>query len=172
MSDDLKQPEPTKRFRWGKLVLVLSLGLNLMVLGIVGGAVLGHDKPDRRSPPRVDILSFGPYTAALSDEHREVLKKDLFGERNVLRETRKGLRDDIKGFVALLRVSPYDPVQAQVLIRAPSVRIASHVEMVQGELLALIATMDDAERAAYADRLEQEFKRGPGKPPRDGDKPK
>ena len=55
MSNAEKQPEAGKNsFRWGRLVLVISLALNLMVLGIVGGAVLSRGGPS--GPPRIDVL--------------------------------------------------------------------------------------------------------------------
>lgn len=161
MSDDVKQPK--KGFRWSRLVLVVSLALNLLVLGIVGGAVLGRGHPDR--PPRIDLLSFGPYASALDEQDRAALKKELFGEHKILRETRRGLRRDLDEVVVAVRATPFDPDRVSTAMAAPNIRITRQIELVQARVLDMITQMNDAERAAYADRLEDAVRKGPsGRP--------
>ena len=49
-------PEPEKETRrvWPRVVLVVSLGLNLLFVGLMLGAVARHGGPEgRRTPPTV-----------------------------------------------------------------------------------------------------------------------
>ncbi|KCV81525.1 hypothetical protein ATO10_11452 [Actibacterium atlanticum] len=163
MSNAEKQPEAGKTsFRWGRLVLVISLALNLMVLGIVGGAVLSRGGPS--GPPRIDVLSFGPYTAALDQDGRRVLRREIFAEGKGVGNVRKLLRQDFEAVLAALRATPFDAEATGVLMNVPTDRIAGHADYVRQHVLELIMQMDDAERAAYADRLEEKLRKGPPRP--------
>lgn len=168
MSDAVKDPNtPKKRFRWSRVVLVVSLGLNLMVLGIVGGAIAG-----KGGPSRVDVLSFGPYTAALEDADRRALRREVFADGKSLRGMRKLLRQDFEAVLEALRATPFDAAQFEALMAAPTDRIAAQAGYVRQQVLEMIVTMEPDERAAYADRLEAKLRKGPPrkdkapKPPR------
>ena len=66
---------PTRAPRWMKIVLALSLALNLAVAGLALGAFL-KDGP-RRGMPR--DLSFGPFTEAFSADDRRALREAFRG---------------------------------------------------------------------------------------------
>ena len=54
-----------------KIALALSLALNLLVLGLVGGALLSFGLPGDRDDPRLRTLGLGPFALALEREDRD-----------------------------------------------------------------------------------------------------
>ncbi len=166
-----------------RILLFVSLALNLLVVGVVAGiAVNGPPGPPgggRGSSNQDPAL---PYTRALEEDQRRDLRRQL--RRDVMRDRQemRALRDDIfAGYqeaLSVLRSSPYD----SDALEAALVRQADHgAELrARGQALlgAYIAEMSAEERAAYADRLEAELSRATRrlkrddkdrKPPKDRD---
>lgn len=65
MTRSQKKP---RRFGWMKIVLALSVTLNLVVAGIVVGAALRYH--DAGPPPMLRAFSFGVFDEVLDDDHR------------------------------------------------------------------------------------------------------
>lgn len=147
--------------RWGRVLLGLSLALNVLVLGVVLGGILGHrhdDGPDRRDDRFAEV---GPYSRALSDADRAALRNELRAAWPQLRENRTAVRDSFREVLAALRAEPYDPGRVETLLVAQSDRISSQIALTRGLLLSRLAEMSPDERKAFADRLEQVIRRGP-----------
>lgn len=141
-------PNNAKPRRWPKVLLGVSLALNLLVLGVVGGAIWRFGGPhDMRSPPR----SIG---AAM---FHELPRQD----RRVLREgSNKGHADrrarqqaDAKAVDAALRATPFDRTALEVVLNGQLSRRAHFQKSVQDAWLNRIAGMSRADRLAYAERL-------------------
>lgn len=138
-----------KRRPWVKWLLIASLGLNLALLGLIGGALL-HGPPGPPPPP-----GLWQYGKALPEPYRkdlgEALRQshgDWKGPRNALRGQRAALAD-------ALVAQPYDPgAVGAVLAREP--RLSDELA-VRGArmLLDQIARMSPEDRAAYAEALRQ-----------------
>ena len=56
---------PKKPMRWGRYVLFGSLALNLLIVGMVAGALFGGHRDRDRNPLLRDI-GFGPFVQALA----------------------------------------------------------------------------------------------------------
>ena len=139
--------------RWTTLVLVLSLGFNLLIFGLLVGAWAVGPQGWRGAPPRVE-LSLGFVTAALSDEDRRVIRQQL-RERQVLREMSiANRRQEMREMAALLRAEEFDSTAFAELLAAQRGRAQTLIEAAQEELLARLGSLSAAERAAVADRLE------------------
>ncbi|MHC0054422.1 periplasmic heavy metal sensor [Actibacterium sp. D379-3] len=151
-------------FRWGRAALVVSLTLNFLFLGLVGGAVLHRVGPRADAPPPGgDLLSYGPYTHAFSPEDRKALRALLKRDAADLRDNRRAVRRGFDQVVAALRAQPYDAAAVQALLEQQQAGVAQQVSHVSGLMLEHIARMSDAERAAFADRLEEVLRRGPSR---------
>lgn len=151
--------------RWMRIVLVLSLALNLAGIGVVAGAVLGHSKRMSR-PPMVSDLGFGPYTDALSGEDRRALRRAFVERAPDLGDMRKLMRADFDRLLTVLRTEPYDAAAAAEVIAAQRERARNGFELGQDLLLERLATLRPEERVAFADRLEQVLSRPPKHPGR------
>jgi len=175
-------PEPparTRAPRWMRIVLVISLALNLAVLGMVAGLAL-------RAPSRGAMelgardLGYAPFVFALDRDQRRALGQELRRAPGLRadRDERRALYLDI---LAALRAEPYDPAALEQALLAQRQAISRRQVAGAQALMARIDAMPSAERAAYADRLEEILTRprghgrdgggreggGPGKPPRE-----
>jgi len=153
--------EPTARsglstpLRW---LLVVSLALNLLVAGLLVGAVLRHDGPRRHME-----LGPGPFAQALSPEDRRAILTELRDRPGVGPPNREERQQAMSEVLAALRSEPFDPGQVEAALASQSDRVASVGRAIQAAMIERIAAMSAEDRAAFADRLETELARGPGR---------
>lgn len=173
--------------RWMRIVLIVSLALNLCVAGVLGGVALrwgGEGGASRfASPALPGDLSFRAAVAALPEADRHEMRVSL---RRQFREGRELLTQETApagqgaprvpsaapsaassgsapgaGLAArvidALRAPEFDPLVFTEALGAPLSR--AHAMAAQGHsaLVARVAAMPLPERRAYADRLAQEL---------------
>lgn len=151
------QPTPPKPARGLRVALAVSVALNLLIIGLVAGAMLRGGPHDRM----VRDLDFGPFTEALSPEDRAALRRDFIRQAPDMRDMRRQMREDFATVLAALRAEPFDPDALRGVVANQGNRMAARLELGQDLMLARIAAMTPAERAAFADRLERRLERGP-----------
>jgi uncharacterized membrane protein len=137
--------------RFMRILLVTSLALNLLVAGLAAGWALRH--AGGAQPSRPDMAG-GPLTRALSDADRREIGQRM---RQAWREAdggRADLRDSYDALVADLRAVPFDAARVSARMRQHRERFAMRFEMGQDVLVRHLSRMTEAERRAYADRLE------------------
>jgi len=155
MEDRDRQGKPGMG-RWMRVLLVVSLAVNLAVVGAVAGWVLRHGGHHGHHPSRLDMAG-GPLTRALSDADRREIGRRM---REVWRERGGGrmqMRASFDALVADLRSVPFDPGRVAQRLRQQREGFAARLEMGQEVLIGHLSQMSDAERAAYADRLERQI---------------
>jgi uncharacterized membrane protein len=146
---------PSPGPRWIRIALAVSVALNLAVAGLAIGAWV-KDGPGRGMPRE---MSFGPFTDALSDSDRQEIRKLLGERRQGLRAEREAARAELQSLLATLRAAPFDPAAAQAALSAISSRATDRLDLGRSLIEARILAMSDAERLAFADRLERGLKR-------------
>ncbi|MBN2905809.1 MAG: periplasmic heavy metal sensor [Rhodobacteraceae bacterium] len=162
MSDPQIPADIPRTRTWVRVALGLSLALNLLIVGVIGGAVLSHG---RQGPPvALAPGDFGPYSRALSEEDRAALRTALRAQAPRLRENRTAVRAGFKDLLTALRADPYDPARVSALLAAQQARVEDQAGLVRDLVLTRVAQMHSEERAAFADRLERVLRHGP---PRD-----
>lgn len=159
MNDPAYQP-PRSGSRRLRVALIISVTLNLLILGVVAGAIVAGPKGLRPSPS----LHFGegPLGLAMTDEDRKEVRDRLRQSqdiRDLARQTRGRGFDSV---VSALTAVPFDPKALDAALAAQRGRGEALSEAAQGAVLAQIAAMTDAERAALAERMQQH--RRPGRP--------
>lgn len=151
--------------RGTRILLAVSLALNLLVLGLLVGALLrgglGGHPGDPRAPASLRALGATPFLLALDEADRDRLLADARGRGEDLRANRAALRDGVDAMVRTLRSEPFDAGTFRRL--AADQRRAAAARQALGEdlLLARIEAMSPEARMAYADRLERIFRRRP-----------
>src|SRR5918999_4480534 len=134
-----------RRLKWA---LVVSLGLNLAVAGIVGGALL-------KGPPTPPWPGMGlwHYARALPDHYRRDLGQALRATRRDWIGPREALREQRSALAGALTAEPYRPdAVSDVLMR--EARLMGELSSRGADLiLAQIARMTPDERRAYAQAL-------------------
>lgn len=149
-----------KRLPWAKIILVLSLGFNLLIVGLVVGAKFGDD---RRPGGNARSLGLGPYFSALSDVDKRAIGQSARQAAGPLRDSRKALRRQSQEFIAALRADPFDPSAIANLLAAQRQQVSGLQTQGQKLLLERIEAMTPEERSAYADQVVEALKRGPRK---------
>ncbi len=150
-----KPPTPG---RWIRVALVLSLGLNLLIVGLAAGAAWRHggDRGGRD-------FGFGPLTEALSFTDRKALR-DTFLERHPdARAERRAMRADFEALTKVLRADPFDPAALEAAVAVIARRNADLLETGRDLVVERLKAMNAAERAAFADRLEKGLHRMGGR---------
>ena len=152
-------PTPKRRFSWGKIVLFASLAFNLLIVGLVAGAMLGGPR-DRDRNPMMRDLGFGPFVHALSGRDRKELTRAIEGASGSFRDNRAALRTDFEAFLTAVRADPFDPAALEQVIDRQKGRVHERQGIGQKLLLVRITEMSVEDRAAYADKLDELLRRG------------
>ena len=150
-------PQKRRAPRWMRVLLVLSLAANLLIVGVVAGAV----SSGKRGGSQSSALSFGPYTAALTSEDRRALRKAIREEGG--RFDRSAARANFQSFLDVLRTEPLDVAEMTRLFEAQGEMARTRDELGKDALLTRISEMSAEERAGFADRFEEAMRRGPRK---------
>lgn len=153
MADDVTPR--AKLSRRMRILLVLSLALNLAVIGLIVGAGVSGRFGDR--PPRSFDFGLGPVARALESDERRAIGRELRRD-GALRgyDMRQGAND----MVAALRAEPFEPETLRELMALQAAHVGQLQRSAQDALLDQITTMTPERRAAFAEKLEQELQRG------------
>lgn len=134
-----------------RIVLFLSLALNLLFVGlIVGAAAGGH--PVRRIGMVPDV-GFGPLSGALTREDRRALRAAFAAEASGLHETRTAIHDDFRALAEVLKAPDWDRAAAEAILARQAARGAERMEVGRRVFLAYLAGLTAEERAALAERI-------------------
>jgi len=160
----MTQTSPKTPRRWGRIVLVISLGFNLLIVGLVAGAMLGGPRDRDRNPLLRDI-GFAPFVQALPRADKQAITAALKRDAGSFRENRAKLRHQFDAFLEALRADPLDAAHVAKLMSLQRSRIGERQHLGQTLLLERIEAMSVEDRRAYADALGKMLKRR-GKPHR------
>lgn len=148
----------TKMSRGARILLVASLALNLAVMGVVAGVVLGGGPKDRFQ--RFE-LGAGPLTRAMDDTRRGAVRDALRDSGAFRPADRDSMRRDTQALVTTLRAEDFDSAAFQDILTRQQNRLRDGQAAVVAAVTEQVSEMDAAERAAFADRLENQLRRGP-----------
>lgn len=142
--------------RWIRVLLFVSLALNLLVVGVMVGFFL-KGAPAGRADRYDPVL---PYSRAFDEDQR----RDLWTAfRGSLPREGGGLRArhlaDYTRALDLLRSETFDVAQMEALLADQVTRGAEVRAQGQKALAAYLAGMSPQARLAYADRLEDELEK-------------
>ena len=156
MADAKQAPGGTPR--WLRIVLVVSLGVNLAVAGLAIGSA--YKWRTDGGPPRSVDLTPGPLSRALTPEDRRAVIEEMRargeGQRPGFREIR-GRSEDL---LILLRADDFDAGAFAETLDGIRDMALSFQEDGQAAIIARISEMSPEDRRALADRLEEQSRRG------------
>lgn len=145
----------SKTLRW---VLVVSLALNLAVGGVLVGSAL-RGGPEARDA--MHDMGFGPYDAALLPQDRDTLRAALRHKSRALKASRALAGADLREVVAHLRATPFDPLALGAAMTAQQDNLAARMQFGTDAMRDFLISLSPQERLAFADRLENQVRRGP-----------
>jgi len=145
---------------WARILLFVSLAVNLLIAGMVAGAVL-RNTGERADGRALRDMGYGFFGAALTQGDRRAIGGEMAKRSGDLRANREHVRNQMAQFLQALRTVPYDSDAVLALSGDLQSKLAERQQIGQIALLDRIAAMSDQQRSAYADRLERAMKRGP-----------
>lgn len=144
-------------------LLVVSLALNLAVVGIVGGAFIAHKRFDDDDGPRVSDRFGTPYIKALTRDDRRAVGRairDGYRKGGYSPVSSKQLYQQT---LEVLRAENFDVEAFGAVLREIDRSSEGWRDLARDQLVTRVAAMSPEARARYADKLEHEMTRGPRK---------
>ncbi len=162
-------PDPVVKYKspiWMRALLVVSLGLNLAVAGMVVGTMVRFGGPPNQARPPLPITG-----AILYRELPSEIRKEM---RSVLRgqppEFRRAQRREVTELMGLLRADPVDQSAVMELMQAGEGRRSAFQRQVMENWVENVAEMTVQQRNDYADRVLEALENRPRRGPKDKDK--
>lgn len=146
-----------------RIALIVSLALNLCVIGAIAGFALSGGGSERMQ--RFD-LTVGPLTRALDPDRRAAIRDDLRTRGVFGPDNRQAMRRDLVSLIDVLRSDQFDSAAFGIILERQRDRLQASQLVVVDAITAQISGMSDEDRAAFADRLEDQFRRGTVPPQR------
>lgn len=150
---DNASPQPRRLWR---VVFVLSLALNVAVIGAVAGLVLSGRAHD--GPPQRIAFEFGPLGRVLEPSDRRAITNSLRrgGAEPI---GRAEMRSKVSALADALRSDPFDQALVADLLGGFRSRSERVQEQAQTAFLSHLAAMSQDDRTALADKLEKGSRR-------------
>ena len=155
MGETAETPGPRRGM---KILLFVSLAFNLLVVCAVAGLVLTGGPKRSPSVSGVDRAVF-PLVRALPDTARDGLRDRYLSERPSLSDRRRQRAAQTEMLLDLLRAQPFDGDAFTAFLDGQFAQALARGAAGRAALVAQISALDDAERQAYADRLEDMLSR-------------
>ena len=157
-----QEPKSSGCPRWIKIALAVSLAVNLLIFGIVGGMAVRFGGPD--GPPRMSENG-GAYTHALTPKDRREIGKEIRQQFVEMRQGSTTLQEQYREMLEILKAEPFDRSAAEDVLGKQSGIVDQRRKVSERALLNRLEAMTPAERAAFVERLENGIERGALKRP-------
>jgi len=138
--------------RWGRVVLIVSLALNLAVVGVVAGTAFHFGKRGHRA--HSDNFA-APYIRALDHLDRMSIREKLHRGPDMMQADQAARRETYNQMADALRAEPFDPDRIHTLMMQQREGVRSRISAAQDVWLRHVSEMSTQARADYADRLEE-----------------
>ena len=159
MSNSDNPVEP-KNMNWTKILLIASLGLNLLIVTAVGSAIYKNKDHDRagqlRGGGQIEML-----LRALPKDERRALRQSFQSEMQARDARARGrvLRENV---TAAMLADPFDAAALEAALIAQREFRAEIAEMSEALWIDLYSNFSDEERATFQENLKNASKRKKG----------
>jgi len=133
-----------------KILFGISLALNLLIVGALGGAMLRVGK----GPVVKHRASGNLYMRALNFEDKKALRKELFKNKDSPKVIRAKEHSSYSSAVKILRKYPFDRKAFEDLLDQQTKYSKSRPSLARAVLITQIENMTKKERLIYSKRLE------------------
>ena len=133
-----------------KILFGISLSLNLLIVGPIGGAILRVGK----GPMAKHHASGFLYMRALNFEDKKSLRKELFRNEDSRKIIRAKEHSSYSSALKILKKHPFDRKAFEDLLDEQTRNSKSRQSSARLALVAQIAKMTKEERSIYSERLE------------------
>ncbi|TVP94035.1 MAG: periplasmic heavy metal sensor [Roseinatronobacter sp.] len=148
----MDETKAKRRFPWLKLTLVVSLVLNVLVIGMLWGVMT-------RTSQQGSLLRAS--VAALPADDRRELRRATGAILRAARDQTAGNTGGSQQMIAALRAEEFDPEAFSDALRQAQDRLLRISDQMHDQLLAKVSEMSAQDRLAYAESLEDRIKHRP-----------
>lgn len=163
MTDIQSTPTPgnadERKLRKLRVALIWSLAVNLLVLGLILGAVLNFNKSGGERANTVDGPN--PFLRALNREDARKLRAVMSAELGSPGDRRAETRASTQALLTALRADTFAPDAVTQAYQALNMATQRRLDIGQRAVLDHLLSLDADGRADFADRLEDALRRGP-----------
>ena len=150
MTEPTETPKPNTN--WLRIVLVASLALNLLIAGLVAGAMF-HQPDSRHMGDMANGDGFRALAWAMPPAHRRGLGRDLFQRREEFGATRDQMNAARVALADALTANPFDITAVETAFASQKLILTDIAEEGYKAVIARIVQMSAEERAEYAENL-------------------
>ena len=156
--DDKKAPKPGKAL---KLILFASLVVNLLIIGLVVGAISSRGGHDKAGAPPFRDFGLGPFASVLTDTQRDKFRDEFKTRSGDLRENRKRLEREVVRLIEAMRAEEFDPNTVAQILENQRNNVLRVQEFGHSLFVDALSDLSDEERRALADRIEEKLRKRP-----------
>lgn len=157
MTDQPQPTAPKPRRNWMRIVLILSVALNLLIVSALGAAFFKHQKPHGRHLDRMS-MGLGVYILALPEPAQSEIMSMIGKGSQDRRSFRRDMRAYRKALNEALRAEPFSSEAVRTAMNAQREGVLNRTVKIQEAYLAALYSMSPEERAAHFDHAEDILK--------------
>ena len=151
---------PSRRKRWLRLLLIASLGLNLLIVGAAVGVLVKWPRDHfMRGGYFLGPAGLGTISGALDERHGKLVGDALRDKGRTFSQLRSEAKSSVSNLVRILRSDPFDPAELEDYFSDERVRATGMLEEGHDLIIPRILDMSPQERHEFADRIEHRFDR-------------
>ncbi|MEO8531539.1 MAG: periplasmic heavy metal sensor, partial [Deltaproteobacteria bacterium] len=115
---------PVQRTRGLKIALVVSLAVNVLIIGLIIGAMSHRWKePDMRQDRVLADAGFSPYVAALEPEDRRDLAREIMKRASDFKRNRQEIQAEFAAVLAILRAPEFNAAAFRASLSAQGTKL-------------------------------------------------
>jgi uncharacterized membrane protein len=152
MTDENIKPKKS----WMKYLLIVSLGLNLAIAGLVIGAKMGgHGGPRGGHAKYAGGTGMHVLMRSLPDSKRGEVRKYFHEKRDKIRANGDAMRNSLISISTAISARPFDENALTTAFAEQRTHITAVTQDAQKSFVAIIAGMSDDERAEYVENMKE-----------------
>tara|TARA_B110000908_G_scaffold147879_1_gene179965 strand:+ start:395 stop:871 length:477 start_codon:yes stop_codon:yes gene_type:complete len=137
-----------------KSIFAISLALNIVIIGAVGGATFKHSNNEFKGVSKLKDRQIGSfYLRALNQDQKHELRRKMRSQKINKKTIQENIEASRQETINILRSAEFDKNTFQVVFKAHSGKSLQRLEFAQKNLIFIINSMSLEERLEYADRI-------------------
>ncbi|OCX64555.1 hypothetical protein BFP70_11000 [Thioclava sp. SK-1] len=145
--------------RWA---LIASVTVNILVLGVIVGGILGHGAGGKARP--MPEMSFGPFDRGLRPEDKAAIRKAAMEKGVDLRGIDDESRQNFDTILTAIAAEPFDMVTLQDALRQHRAEISRRIELGENLMVDHLKTLSPQQRQNFVNQVRNMEHKAP--PPR------
>ena len=137
-----------------KIIFAISLALNIIIIGAVGGATFKHSKNEFKGISKLKDRQIGSfYIRALNHDQKDELRRKMRSQKITKKTIQANIEANRQETINILRNTQFDKNIFQLVFKAHAGKSLQRLEFAQKNLISIINSMSLEERLEYADRI-------------------